>query len=322
MSAKSRFRLDAFQWLAIATTAATYFLIAVGAFVRAVGAGLGCPDWPKCFGMWIPPTHADQLPPGWDKSLFDPILTWVEYVNRLVGASTGILITGAMVLSFVFYRKRPRVWAPTVGAWVLVGIVGWLGAKVVEHDLDSATITLHMLLALFVVSFLLYATVAAFFDGKPLTDRLEGPRRAYARHMAALFGLSTLQVVLGTQLRAAVERVLLATPGLDRAEWLTSLGWWPDKAHRQLAVIITVYAGWLMWRTLKDAEMTRALRIAAVCVFACALGQVLGGLGLAYASFPRTLQVLHVLFGALLLGASTAGWLLCRWLPAAQRDPA
>src|SRR4029453_2067836 len=69
-------RLDVFQGLAPATTAVTYRLILVGGLVRASGAGLGCPDWPKCFGLWIPPASAAELPPEFDPSQFNQMLMW------------------------------------------------------------------------------------------------------------------------------------------------------------------------------------------------------------------------------------------------------
>src|SRR5690242_4292591 len=75
-------RSSSFQRLALCTTAITYFLILVGGLVRASGAGLGCPDWPRCFGSWVPPMSAAELPPQFDASLFNPTLMWTEYLNR------------------------------------------------------------------------------------------------------------------------------------------------------------------------------------------------------------------------------------------------
>ncbi|HEX4914405.1 MAG TPA: COX15/CtaA family protein, partial [Vicinamibacterales bacterium] len=90
-------RLTSFQRLALWTTAATYFLILVGGLVRASGAGLGCPDWPRCFGSWIPPASAAALPPQFDISQFNPTLMWTEYLNRLLGVIVGLLILATTI---------------------------------------------------------------------------------------------------------------------------------------------------------------------------------------------------------------------------------
>src|SRR6185436_11022631 len=87
-----RVRLTSFQRLALWTTTTTYFLILVGGLVRASGAGLGCPDWPRCFGSWIPPASAADLPPQFDPALFNSTLMWTEYLNRLLGVTVGFLI--------------------------------------------------------------------------------------------------------------------------------------------------------------------------------------------------------------------------------------
>ncbi len=73
-----------FRHLALFATFATYFAIFMGGLVRVSGAGLGCPDWPKCFGRWFPPTSLSQLPPEIDPSLFNLTLAWIEYINRLM----------------------------------------------------------------------------------------------------------------------------------------------------------------------------------------------------------------------------------------------
>ncbi len=90
-----------FRRLTLNTVIVLYFLIMVGGVVRSTGAGMGCPDWPKCFGSWIPPTEVSQLPLNYKEIygaklkgevIFNPVKTWIEYVNRLFGVFTGIMI--------------------------------------------------------------------------------------------------------------------------------------------------------------------------------------------------------------------------------------
>jgi len=159
--------LTSFQRLALWTTATTYLLILVGGLVRASGAGLGCPDWPRCFGSWIPPASAAALPAGFDPSQFNPSLMWTEYLNRLLGVSVGFLILATLVSAIRHHRGAGRILWPTLAAFLLVGFQGWLGGVVVQQELASWIVTVHLVVALVIVSLLLYATVYAFFLDAP-----------------------------------------------------------------------------------------------------------------------------------------------------------
>ena len=107
-------RASRFRKLAFWTVAAVYFLILVGGFVRASGSGMGCPDWPQCFGSWIPPLNESQLPADYQEiygasygdTRFNPVKTWIEYVNRLVGVAIGILIIVTFLSSLSLARAR------------------------------------------------------------------------------------------------------------------------------------------------------------------------------------------------------------------------
>src|SRR5687768_2074124 len=160
-------RLTRFQRLAMWTTATTYLLILVGGLVRASGAGLGCPDWPRCFGSWVPPLSVADLPAQFDPTQFNAVLMWTEYLNRLLGVTVGLLILATLVIAIRDHRRVPRILWPTALAFVLVGFEGWLGGVVVEHELASWIVTVHLLVALVIVSLLLSATVFAFFAERP-----------------------------------------------------------------------------------------------------------------------------------------------------------
>ena len=91
----------AFRKFAILSLISIYLLILAGGIVRSTGSGMGCPDWPKCFGRFIPPTKVEELPLHYEviyqeklhgEIAFNATKTWIEYINRLLGALTGIIV--------------------------------------------------------------------------------------------------------------------------------------------------------------------------------------------------------------------------------------
>src|SRR5438034_8059616 len=231
-----RFRLSSFQRLALWTTATTYFLILVGGLVRASGAGLGCPDWPRCFGSWIPPASAAELPPQFDHSLFNPTLMWTEYLNRLLGVTVGFLILATVVSAWRHHRREPRILWTTVAALLLTGFQGWLGGRVVANALAAWIVTVHMIFARVIVQLLLYATVRAW--RKPA-----GPGSPF---LVVLILVTMIQIGLGTQVRGAIDVAI--DSGVARGSALASVGLL-DQLHRDAALV--VFAGSLlivMWQ--------------------------------------------------------------------------
>ncbi|MCG8424170.1 MAG: COX15/CtaA family protein [Proteobacteria bacterium] len=292
--------------LSLVTIVATYLLIAVGALVRAAGAGLGCPDWPRCFGRWIPPTRADHLPAGFDASQFSTINTWLEYVNRLLGVVIGLLIFATLLSAWRRHRHHRHVLWPASAAFLLVGFQGWLGGQVVEQELDPNVLTLHLVVALLIVGLLLYTHLCARYSRTTVDGRRDGGEPSFdairgIRRLAWLVACLTLvQVTLGTRVRGVVQALeKTATP---REDWLP-LGWWPDLAHRQLAVVVTAAAAVLLWAVIRFAPDWRDVRTWASRVLGLTAVQIIAGLGLAYGGVPRALQVVHLSLSSLLIGA-------------------
>ena len=98
-----------FRNFTILSTILTYILIFVGGMVRVAGAGMGCPDWPKCFDRWIPPTSIEQLPDHIDPAKFNIVLAWIEYGNRLFGALVGLSIAITLYLGLKHCSHLPRI---------------------------------------------------------------------------------------------------------------------------------------------------------------------------------------------------------------------
>jgi len=294
-------RLDGFQKLALATTGVTYLLILVGGLVRASGAGMGCPDWPRCFGLWVPPTRADELPSGFDPAQFNAALTWTEYLNRLLGVTTGFLIFATLVAALVKHRSNPGVLWPVVAAFLGVGYQGWLGGRVVAHQLAPWVVTAHLVVALVIVSLLLYATTNAFFPARQ--DRAPAGRgdTLLGRLAPALIALTLAQIALGTQVRGAIDRRAGVLP---RGSLVAAVGL-ADVAHRSLALVVFAASLWLFLRVRRRHRSFRPLAAAAAAVVVLSGLQIAAGAVLAYLSLPRPVQVAHLSIASLLLGAQT-----------------
>jgi cytochrome c oxidase assembly protein subunit 15 len=297
-------RLDGFQRVALLTTAATYALIAVGGLVRAAGAGLGCPDWPKCFGRWVPPLSAADVPPSIDPALFNFAKAWTEYTNRLLGVTVGILIFATLVLAIAHHRRSRRILVATVLAFLLVALEGGIGGKVVSSQLAPVVLTIHLVFALLIVSLLLYATVCAFFPGgRPLSTLT--PQRILLGRLALFTTLVTLaQIGVGAMLRGELQVIAKEHAELDRSLWLAQIGV-VQAVHKGAAPLVALVVLALAGYVLERADPDPWLRRTALTSIALVFLQGLVGLGLASFALPPVLQVLHLWIGALLLGALT-----------------
>ncbi|MEQ9264891.1 MAG: COX15/CtaA family protein [Balneolaceae bacterium] len=291
-------KLNTFQRTAITTVLATLFLILVGGLVRAAGAGLGCPDWPKCFGTWIPPTDVADLPAGFDASQFNVVKTWIEYVNRLVGVVIGLLITATFVLSFRYRRTKPSIFYSSLAAFILVLIQGWLGGQVVKTELSEWMITIHMILALIIVNVLLYATFKATeeFVKVNISERLG---RKIFWITSVILGLTIVQLVLGTQVREAIDVIKEASYVPERSTWLGQVGdiFLLHRSYSWLLFIAGVYLGYIVWKEKLDGLIAK-LGFGNLVLIVI---QILIGIGLEYLDMPPSFQVIHLVGIALMV---------------------
>lgn len=288
-------RLTSFQRLALWTTAATYFLILVGGLVRASGAGLGCPDWPRCFGSWIPPASAAGLPPQFDLSQFNPTLMWTEYVNRLLGVTVGFLILATTISAWRHHRHQPRIVWTVTAALLLTAFQGWLGGRVVAHELAAWIVTVHMIVALVIVQLLVFAAT----DSMARIDLSSVVARGWP--MLALMLLTLLQIGFGTQVRGAVDAAL--DSGVARDLALGTVGRL-DFLHRDLAFAVLFASAAVVLRVLYRRQAPSAIRWSLI-VLSLAVVQVALGVVMAYWSLLPAAQVAHLTVASLLLGAQT-----------------
>ena len=293
-------RLTLFQKTALITAAVTFLLIFIGGLVRATGAGLGCPDWPRCFGLWIPPMSAAELPEAYDPEQFNVFKTWMEYVNRLVGVLVGFLILLTFAFSTRYVRRDPGLFYGALAAFVLVLFQGWLGGQVVRSGLTSWIISIHMIIALLILNVLLWT----FYHS--VRERLRFSLQASLKFrltalISLLLGATLIQIILGSQVREAIEAVKVASPWLERGEWLAQTGL-IDTIHRSFSWLVLILVFVLLQRT-RSNQTGPYLPLVVTLITISTLLQILAGIVLAYLSLPPVFQVLHLWLAAFMISA-------------------
>jgi cytochrome c oxidase assembly protein subunit 15 len=298
-----------FKVLGSLTILAVYFLILVGGFVRASGAGLGCPDWPTCFGRWMPPTSASELPRDYQKiyadlgyanTRFNATKTWTEYLNRLTGVGIGLLIFLTLVYSWSFRKTDPRVFYLALGTFVLVAFQGWLGAVVVASQLHPGMITAHMIVALAIVALLIYAItrsqIGSFKQSLPLDLH---PR--FRPVLLTAIAMTLLQVVMGTQVRESVDTIAAAYQLENRHLWRNHF---PVifYVHRSFSAIILITNAWLIWQLLRKIQTRSYLFRCGMVLGLFIVTGILTGITMDRLGIPAAAQPVHLLMATLVFG--------------------
>lgn len=308
--------MTTFVRLALITTFATYFLIFIGGLVRVSGAGLGCPDWPHCYGGWFPPVseyHLSQrlqeqaqdnpaLLDEVDPDTFNFTLAWIEYVNRLVGVVIGLLILATAIGATRWCRQHRRILLLAWGSVLLVIFQGWLGGQVVASELKPWLVSVHMIVALLMVSILLYLCLAPLYlQAKPTLTW----RRA-SQAIGGIWLLSLVQLTLGALLRGRIENIERAYPLFSDAMVFEQLG--PLKyVHIGLGVVLGVAGIVVGVRTIR-AGASGLARHALRAVVALAAIQIVAGLLFRHFGLAPILQVFHLWLASLWIGALFVAW--------------
>lgn len=308
------------------TIIAVYFLILVGGIVRSAGAGMGCPDWPKCFGSYIPPASVEELPENYEElyvearvkkntrlasvlegigfsdlaervetdpsifvtTQFDPVKARVEYFNRLVGVTIGIFVILNMIFSFSY--REENAWIPWLAliSFLLVVFQGWVGSLVVSTNLLPGFITFHMMLALLLVALLM---VQMFIMDRSKQLPVKGKV-----WISILLVLLTVQVVLGTQVREQID--IIKSAGIERSGWLQNLGNL-FYIHRSFSILLVLIMGVLLYNNYKSGVFDKGVIGLAVVL----LLEILLGVTMTWFSFPAFAQPAHLLLGTIAFGA-------------------
>jgi protoheme IX farnesyltransferase len=241
--------MSRFQKLTLITAVATYLLVAWGAIVRVTDAGLGCPDWPLCYGQLLPPLG--------DAS------AWIEWIHRTLAAVVGLLVLGVLVVALRHHRQRAIV-VPAVLALLFTGFQAYLGKVTVESGNSGETVTAHLAMGMIVLAALVYIALRVRYPA----DLPSGGAPQRFTLLAAFAALATYALLLfGSHVTATGSALVFgnAWPFFPNGALLPSFD--PDPAvaalqtahflHRIVAVVVGVIVlvtAWVAWRRGADGS--------------------------------------------------------------------
>ena len=320
-----------FRTIAKTSLVFIYVIIIAGAVVRMTGSGMGCPDWPKCFGYYVPPTSATELDfkpnhdysegiiivenekllvaksdfksnntlnnKNWnpytthDYALYNPTHTWIEYINRLATVLAGIPILIMLVLSFWYWSKNKWIIALSVLTLLAMGFQAWLGKTVVDSNLAPYKITIHMVMALVIVGFILH-----IIYGSKKSFKLHKFDAQFRNVLVFAIILSMIQIVLGTQIRQDVDQQIKAV-GYIKSLWLNN----PDikfYVHRSFSILVFILNLFLVYINKKRVLGYNKIYF----VIACIGLEVITGIAMYYFDFPFLSQPLHLVIATIMVG--------------------
>lgn len=319
------------RWAKI-TLVLIYLVIIAGATVRMTGSGMGCPDWPKCFGYYVPPTNVQELlwepnhayekgqviikdeklwvankdftskdvyqNTNWDAytkhdyAVFNVYHTWVEYINRLCGALAGLACLVLFFKSFSYWKTKKSIVLWSGIVLFLLMFNAWLGATVVYSVLNPIKITTHMIAALLNVAALLYL-IHLVKTKDVYTTNYDKPFKVFS-WIAMIFTL--IQIGLGTQVRQFIDEQTQS--GItDVSLWLQN----PDVTfyiHRTFSFVIFFVNLYLFLRNKRLNLGNKKIN----WVLLLLIAEVVTGVLMYYIHFPFGTQAAHLVLAAIMFG--------------------
>lgn len=274
-----------------------FLVILAGGIVRTTQSGMGCPDWPHCYGKLAPPLSAKELPPDYKKYLdkqdidkeYNPAHAWVEYINRLLTGALGILILIHVIWSFrtFFSTKQNIFW---LSCLFLLGTIfeAWLGKLVVDTNLQVVKITLHMLAALF-LAIIPVLILHKLNDNKAVHDRI------LSTLVTVALIVLLIQIIVGTDVREQVDEISKSLNYQQRDTWLGKLNFVFD-IHKTVAITTAVLIIFIFWRSLSYVVLQRN----ALFLLLIVLLLVGAGIALTNLNIPAFIQPIHLLLSSIL----------------------
>ena len=324
-----------YKFFLVSSLVLVYLVIAAGATVRMTGSGMGCPDWPKCFGYLIPPTERSQLewkadnsfkkgqviivnkslrvatkdfksnlsytPENWepyskhDYAIFNPTHTWIEFLNRVLGAIAGLSTLFLFILAM--FRSKKDIIATIMSFLIILGMgfQAWLGKTVVDSNLLSYKITIHMGMAFLILLLLVFLLERE----NKFTKKL--PRSTTFNLFVVLsLILTIIQISMGTQVRQFVDDQINYWGHESPTKWMSEAPFL-FYFHRSFSLIVLFVNLALAFILFKNRYIPNVFFAILLLIGL----EIITGIWMYYFDFPFSSQPLHLLLASLLFGAQT-----------------
>ena len=276
------------QGLATATVISVFVLVIIGGVVRVTGSGLGCPDWPLCYGKLLPPLEYTAI---------------VEYTHRFVASViVGPLVLATAIVGIARYRSDRWVWIPAAVSVPLLIIQGLLGGVTVLTHLPGGIVALHLATAEVLLATSVFIMVASYRT--PILTTSAGASGEGYHRWAIAGAVSVYAVIVSGALVTAMGATgACVTWPLCQGQafpmnHLTAV----HMFHRYVALVLgllLLYATWRCWNGPTDRTTT--LRWLAIVTVATFVVQVIVGAATIWLDFQAHWRALH-------LTAATAVW--------------
>ena len=311
-----------------------YFLILAGGIVRCTGSGMGCPDWPKCFGKLIPPISIEELPEGYEekfvngrieknkrlgkilsfigldelsnKIINDPEIkvsekfnvykTWTEYINRLIGAIVGISLFLLFISSIYLKPFDNKIFLLSFLSIILVLFQAWLGSLVVSTNLLSGFITVHVIVALIII-----CNVILCYHLTSNVKLVNFKSDLLVFFIIVSFFLFFVQIVLGTNVRESVDGLFKFFGFNQRDLIIESLGI-NFIIHRSFSLLILIFQSITYYFILRQSKIDLYFKNISRILLVLIILEILVGVGMAYFQIPKFLQPIHLFVAFLIFG--------------------
>ena len=290
------------QGLATATVAWVFLLVIIGGVVRVTGSGLGCPDWPLCYGKILPPAEYTAI---------------IEYTHRFVASViVGPLVLATAGVALARHRHNRRVWIPAaISVPLLIG-QGLLGGVTVLTELPGGVVALHLAMGEALLAVCLLLMVASFrtpitpvvapgaAPGPATAGRIGGRTGGDRYQRWALAGALSVYAVIIT---GALVTAMGATPACTTwplcqgqafpMHHLTAV----HMFHRYVVLALGILLCYAVWRCARGPGRSKGLRRLAWATLAAFIVQIVVGAATVWMNFQPEWRALH-------LTAATAVW--------------